>query len=91
MSALRFTEAAWKAEGLSGAAKLTLLALARYAGEAGVCWPPAHVLATDTGLSRATVRRAADALVAAGLVTCERTSHRGHHTCRYTLKLGAGE
>lgn len=38
--------------------KITLVMLANYANEEGRCWPSIDTLCKDTGLSRATVKRA---------------------------------
>jgi hypothetical protein len=38
--------------------KITLVMLSNYANEEGRCWPSIDTLCVDTGLSRATVKRA---------------------------------
>jgi DNA-binding MarR family transcriptional regulator len=51
--------------------KFVLIMLANYADESGKCWPSVQTLATNTGLSTATVKRALKKLIARGLLSRE--------------------
>lgn len=86
---------AWAAKQKTGSAsnKLTLLALANYADEHGICWPTQETLATDTEQSIDTVQRRIKALVGLGLVRVERRPKgRGQWAGRiYHLTMGVAE
>jgi biotin operon repressor len=68
--------------------KITLLMLANYANQDGQCWPSIDTLSLDTGLSRASVKRALRKLVERGLMTKARQV-KGHLQTSnfYVLKL----
>lgn len=86
---------AWAAKQATGSAsnKLTLLALANYADENGVCWPTQETLANDTEQSIDTVQRRLKKLVALGLVRIEaRAGRRGQWDGRlYFLAMDVAE
>ena len=71
--------------------KLTLLALANFAGnEEGTCWPSIATLQRYTGQSRSTVFKALEHLKAADLIEIEMRSERGRQSSNlYRLRLDA--
>ncbi|WP_458158609.1 helix-turn-helix domain-containing protein [Bradyrhizobium sp. 18BD] len=86
---------AWAAKQVTGSAsnKITLYALANYAGPDGVCWPTQETLARDTEQSVDTVQRRLKSLVKLGLVRVEtRPGGRGQWDGRkYYLAMGVAE
>lgn len=76
---------AWAQTTTTTTAKLVLLALAKHANAAHVCWPSLARLAKLTGCQVRTVTRSLDDLEAAGLI--ERTRSRGGagRSSRYLL------
>ncbi|WP_050991049.1 MULTISPECIES: helix-turn-helix domain-containing protein [Bradyrhizobium] len=86
---------AWAAKQVTGSAsnKLTLLALANYADDKGICWPTQETLARDTEQSIDTVQRRIKSLVKLGLVRVEtRPGGRGRWDGRkYHLAMGVAE
>lgn len=86
---------AWalKQETGSAATKLTLLGLANYADQHGICWPTQETLASGTEQSVDTVQRRIKQLVALGLVRVERRQGaRGQWAGRvYHLNMSVAE
>lgn len=77
---------AWQQPTASANQKLVLLAMCEFADSTGLCWPSLPTLARMSGLHRATVFRALDELVTAGLVM--RATGRGKSNT-YRLQLVA--
>ena len=77
----------------SAATKLTLLGLANYADQHGICWPTQERLASETEQSVDTVQRRIKKLVALGLVRVERRQGtRGQWSGRiYYLNMSVAE
>lgn len=65
-----------RAGGIRPTDKYVLLMLANYSDAHGYCWPGEKRIASDTGLSRASVQRAKANLVAAGLIKSIRRKDR---------------
>ncbi|UPJ27077.1 helix-turn-helix domain-containing protein [Bradyrhizobium sp. CW1] len=85
---------AWAAKQITGSAsnKLTLLALANYADDKGICWPTQETLANDTEQSIDTVQRRIKSLVNLGLVHVEtRPGGRGRWDGRRYHLVGVAE
>lgn len=56
----------------------------------GVCWPSIKLICARTGYSKSTVRRAINALEAAGLLIVHRRLRKGtrwHTSCIYKLRI----
>ena len=86
---------AWALQTQTGSpsTKLTLLGLANYADENGVCWPTQERLAKETEQSIDTVQRRIKKLVEIGLVRVERRANRrGQWSGKiYYLNMGVAE
>ena len=86
---------AWAMSSKTGApaTKLTLLGMANYADENGVCWPSQETLAKDTEQSIDTVQRHVKKLVALGLIRVERRAgNRGQWAGKiYYLNMDVAE
>lgn len=59
-------------------------------GKSGVCWPSIRTICARSGYSKSTVRRAINALEAAGLLVVHhrlRKDTRCHTSCIYELRI----
>lgn len=85
------TRWAWAQQDLPPFEKLTLLCLANRANSLGCCWPARSLIATDTGLSRATVTRTLKALRDRELIkpAGTRPAKQGKPVVVYQLPLDA--
>ena len=80
---IKILTAAWDLP-IASTDKLVLLSLADHANDEGRCWPNIQTLATKTGLSDRSVRKAISRLKAAGHVE---VIHRHRHSNIFTLNL----
>jgi hypothetical protein len=84
----KHTAAAWKIDNLSAPERLTLLALAEYANDVGVCWPSQGTLAQRTGLSERCIRASLASLETKGTITRRsRSTQNGRKPDVISLKL----
>ncbi len=59
-------------------------------GKSGLCWPAIRTICKRSGYSKSTVRRAINALEAAGLLVVHhrlREGTRWHRSCIYELRI----
>ena len=63
-------------------------------GTSDACWPAVSTICRRSGYSKSTVRRAINALEAAGLLVVHRRLRKGtgwHQSCQYELRIGLGQ